>query len=74
MCAIIVIMLSRMKLSLPEIKRALLTVDDLLLSVDDLKAIARQIPTADEAKRIEEFGDTTQLAKADQYLKEVSTF
>ena len=79
-----------MKPSLPEIKRALLSIDDSVLSIDDLKAIARHLPTSEEVwflaqvepvrndkltlfqiKRIEEFGDAKQLAKADQYLKEV---
>lgn len=41
-------MLSRMKPSLAEIKRALLTIDDSVLSIDDLKAIARHVPTLDE--------------------------
>ncbi|THH12248.1 hypothetical protein EW145_g96 [Phellinidium pouzarii] len=68
----ILIMLSRIKLSLPDIKRALLTIDDSLLSVDDLKAIGKQIPSAEEMKRINEFGDAKQLAKADQYFKEAS--
>lgn len=42
------IMLSRIKMPLAEIKRALLEVDDKSLSVDDLRAIARHIPTSDE--------------------------
>ena len=41
-----VIMLSRMKPSLPEIKRALLSIDDSVLNIDDLKAIARHLPTS----------------------------
>ncbi|EJD01599.1 FH2-domain-containing protein [Fomitiporia mediterranea MF3/22] len=68
----ILIMLTRIKPSLADIKRALLTIDDSLLSVDDLKAISRHLPTTDEMKRIDEFGDVKQLAKADQYLKELS--
>ncbi|KAL5527808.1 hypothetical protein ACEPAG_6609 [Sanghuangporus baumii] len=67
----ILIMLSRMKPSLSEIKSALLAIDDSVLSVDDLKAIARHLPTSEEIKRIDEFGDVKQLAKADQYLKEI---
>ncbi|KAL5487624.1 hypothetical protein ACEPAI_5732 [Sanghuangporus weigelae] len=67
----ILIMLSRMKPSLSEIKSALLAIDDSVLSVDDLKAIARHLPTPEEIKRIDEFGDVKQLAKADQYLKEI---
>ncbi|KAL5507835.1 hypothetical protein ACEPAH_5453 [Sanghuangporus vaninii] len=67
----ILIMLSRMKPSLSEIKSALLAIDDSVLSVEDLKAIARHLPTSEEIKRIDEFGDVKQLAKADQYLKEI---
>lgn len=42
------IMLSRIKLGFPEIRKALLDVDDRKLSVDDLKAISRQLPTSEE--------------------------
>jgi hypothetical protein len=41
-------MLSRIKLPLVDIKRALLEVDDSSLSVDDLRSIARHLPTAEE--------------------------
>ena len=40
-------MLSRIKLDLPGIRRALLGMSD-VLSVDDLKAISKQLPTAEE--------------------------
>ena len=43
-------MLSRIKLPLPEIRRALLELDDDLLSVDDLKAIGKQLPTTEEVR------------------------
>lgn len=33
----------------PQIRKALLEVDDNKLSVDDLKAISKQLPTKDEA-------------------------
>jgi len=41
-------MLSRIKLDLEEIRRALLDVDDSKLTPDDLRAISRQLPTPDE--------------------------
>lgn len=41
-------MLSRIKLDLEEIKRALLDVDDSKLTPDDLRAISRQLPTPEE--------------------------
>jgi hypothetical protein len=43
-------MLSRIKLGLPEIRKALLDIDDEKLSVDDLKAIGRQLPTSEEVR------------------------
>jgi len=41
-------MLSRIKLDLEEIRRALLDVDDSKLTPDDLRAISRQLPTPEE--------------------------
>lgn len=41
-------MLARIKLPLPDIRKALQDVDDSQLSIDDLKAISRQLPTAEE--------------------------
>ena len=41
-------MLSRVKLDLGEIRRALLDVDDSKLTPDDLRAISRQLPTPEE--------------------------
>jgi diaphanous 1 len=41
-------MLSRIKMGFPEIRKALLDVDDHRLSIDDLKAISKQLPTPDE--------------------------
>lgn len=41
-------MLSRIKLDLEEIRRALLNVDDGKLTPDDLRAISRQLPTPEE--------------------------
>jgi diaphanous 1 len=43
-------MLSRIKLGYPEIRRALLDIDDQGLSIDDLMAISRQLPTSEEVR------------------------
>jgi diaphanous 1 len=64
-------MLSRIKLSAPDIRRALLSLDDERLSTDDLKAIGRQLPTTEEIVRLNDIGDVTRLAKADQFFVEV---
>lgn len=42
-------MLSRIKMNFPEIRKALLDLNDDKLSFDDLKAISKQLPTAEEA-------------------------
>jgi hypothetical protein len=42
------IMLSRIKLSFSDIRKALLEMDDHLLNIDNLKAISKQLPTSDE--------------------------
>lgn len=42
------IMLARIKLELPAIRRAILELDDEKLSTDELKAISKQLPTAEE--------------------------
>jgi hypothetical protein len=41
-------MLSRIKMGFPEIRQALLDIDDHRLSIDDLKAISKQLPTPEE--------------------------
>jgi len=64
-------MLSRIKLTPVDIRMALLKVDDEALSVDDLKAMGRQMPTAEEATRLKDFGDVSKLAKADQFFYQV---
>ena len=64
-------MLSRIKLTPVEIRMAILKVDDEALSVDDLKAMGRQMPTAEEAARLKDFGDVSKLAKADQFFYQV---
>ncbi|KAJ6572601.1 hypothetical protein B0H10DRAFT_2106751 [Mycena sp. CBHHK59/15] len=69
----IAIMLSRIKMGFPDIKKALLDLDDEKLSVDDLKAISKQLPTLEEVGRIQDFDDLTKLAKADQYFGQIMT-
>ncbi|KAJ4496810.1 formin homology 2 domain-containing protein [Lentinula lateritia] len=67
----IAIMLSRIKLKLPQIREALLKLDDEKLSTDDLRAISKQLPTSDEVMRIQDFNDVSKLAIADQYFAEI---
>jgi diaphanous 1 len=43
-------MLSRIKLPFPDIRKALLEIDDVKLTTDDLKAIGRQLPTLEEVR------------------------
>ncbi|KAI0034599.1 hypothetical protein K488DRAFT_83894, partial [Vararia minispora EC-137] len=69
----VAIMLSRIKLSAPDIRRALLSLDDERLTTDDLKAIGRQLPTTEEVARLSDFGDVSRLAKADQFFFEIMT-
>lgn len=44
-------MLSRIKMGLPDIRKALIDLDDEKLSIDDLRAIGKQLPTAEEVSR-----------------------
>ncbi|KAJ8455460.1 hypothetical protein ONZ51_g12454 [Trametes cubensis] len=69
----VAIMLSRIKIGLADIRKALLELDDSKLSIDDLRAIGRQLPTAEEMTRLKDFGDLNKLAKADQYFGHVMT-
>lgn len=41
-------MLAKIKLPLPDIKKALQELDDRVLSFDELKAIGKQLPTSEE--------------------------
>jgi len=50
LCFALAIMLSRIKLSYPEIRKALLDIDDQRLSIDDLIAISKQLPTSEEVR------------------------
>lgn len=42
-------MLSRFKMTPPEIRQALLSLDD-KMSIDDLKAISKQLPSPEEVR------------------------
>lgn len=66
-------MLSRIKLELPEISAALLAIDDQKLSIDQLKAISRQLPTAEEITHLKDFDDVSKLTKADQFFHQIMT-
>ena len=70
--ASVAIMLSRIKLTPADIRKALLEVDDKAFSVDNLNAMERQTPTAEEIARLKGFGDVSTLAKADQFFYQVS--
>ena len=48
-------MLARIKMSLPQIRDALLEVDDDKLSIDDLKAIGKQLPTTEEVNSVQKY-------------------
>ncbi|KAK7695397.1 hypothetical protein QCA50_000033 [Cerrena zonata] len=65
-------MLSRIKLSLPDIRTALLAIDD-RLTTDQLRAISKQLPTSEEITRIKDFEEVGKLAKADQYFSQIMT-
>lgn len=68
----VAILLSRIRLTFPQIRTALLDVDALSLTLDNLKAIRSCLPTADEMELVREYkGDFTTLSKADNFFKEV---
>jgi diaphanous 1 len=68
------IMLARLRLSPQRIKTAILECDEETLSVDDLAMLVRILPSVDEAERLRTFeGEITKLAKADSFLREIST-
>lgn len=67
------IMLSRIKLTFPDITKCILEINDEKLSVEDLRAISKQLPTIEEVVRIQDFDDISKLAKADQYFGEIIT-
>ncbi|KAF8743337.1 Diaphanous GTPase-binding Domain, partial [Rhizoctonia solani] len=67
----VAIMLKTLKLSPTAIREAILTVDDERLSAEDLVMISKQLPTTEEANRIQDFGDVGKLAEADRYFSEI---
>jgi hypothetical protein len=68
------IMLARLRMSPSKIVSAILSCDDDALSADDLAALARMLPTADEASRFTALDvDSAKLAKPDAFLRQLST-
>ncbi|SPO39803.1 related to Diaphanous protein homolog 1 [Pseudozyma flocculosa] len=68
----VAILLSRIKLPFPEIRAALLQMDENQLSVDNLKALKSCLPTTEEMEIIRDYdGDVSALGKADQFFKEM---
>jgi diaphanous 1 len=65
-------MLSSIKLAIPEIKLAVVELDDGKLTIDDLKAIGSWAPTADEIRQLSGKTDLAKLPKVDQYVAQVS--
>ena len=67
-------MLARLRLSPSKIVAAVLRCDDDVLSADDLAALARMLPTADEATRLSAPDiDVAKLAKPDAFLRQLCT-
>jgi hypothetical protein len=64
-------MLRRIKISIQDIREAILTVDDDKLSIDDLQFISKQLPTSEEAGRLKDYDEPSKLAIADRYFIEV---
>jgi diaphanous 1 len=67
-------MLKKIKVDIKEIRKAILEVDDEKLSVDDLHFISKQLPTAEEVVRLNDYGEPSKLAIADRYFCEVQPF
>ncbi|KAF9304280.1 hypothetical protein BGZ74_001919 [Mortierella antarctica] len=68
----IAIMLSRIKLTYPEIRIALMEILDHKLSIENLKAIKQYVPGGDEIEIIKEYdGDFESLGNAERFYKEV---
>ncbi|KAG0026570.1 hypothetical protein BGZ82_009398 [Podila clonocystis] len=68
----IAIMLSRIKLTYPEIRIALMEILDHKLSIENLKAIKQYVPGGDEIEIIKEYdGDFEGLGNAERFYKEV---
>ncbi|PWN26924.1 hypothetical protein BDZ90DRAFT_261174 [Jaminaea rosea] len=68
----IAIVLSRIKLTLPQLRHALHTVKGSRLTLDYLKALKQCVPTAEEAELVRNYsGSFSRLSKADQLFKEL---
>ncbi|KAF9932468.1 hypothetical protein FBU30_008171, partial [Linnemannia zychae] len=68
----IAIMLSRIKMTYPDIRIALLEILDDKLSIENLKAIKQYVPTGDEIELIKEFdGDFETLGPAEKFYREI---
>ncbi|KAF9996381.1 hypothetical protein BGZ65_008027 [Modicella reniformis] len=68
----IAIMLSRIKLSYPEIRMALLEILDEKLSIENLKAIKQYVPTSDEIELIKDYdGDFEGLGPAEKFYRQI---
>ncbi|KAF9184379.1 hypothetical protein BGZ50_003756 [Haplosporangium sp. Z 11] len=68
----IAIMLSRIKVSYPDIRIALMEILDDKLSIENLKAIKQYVPTSDEIEVIKEYdGDFDGLGNAEKFYREI---
>ncbi|KAI8360387.1 hypothetical protein B0O80DRAFT_203131 [Mortierella sp. GBAus27b] len=66
------IMLSRIKLSYPEMRLALLKILDADLSIENLKAIKQYVPTNDEVELIKDYdGDFEILGSAEKFYRQI---
>jgi len=65
-------MLARIKMPYPEIKQALLEIDDEKLTVENLRAIRQHVPTTEELELVKEYdGDMAMLGNPERYFKEI---
>ncbi|KAF9359313.1 hypothetical protein BGX26_012598 [Mortierella sp. AD094] len=68
----IAIMLSRIKLTYPEIRVALMEISDEKLTIENLKAIKQYVPTSDEIELVKEYdGDFESLGNAEKFYREI---
>ncbi|CAO1622300.1 unnamed protein product [Parajaminaea phylloscopi] len=68
----IAIVLSRIKMTLPQIRAALVEVKSSRLTLDHLKALKQCVPTPEEAEAVSAFsGNISTLSKADQLIREL---
>ncbi|KAJ7167543.1 formin homology 2 domain-containing protein [Mycena filopes] len=65
------VQVARIKISFPDIKKALIELDDEILSAELLVKIAEIQPTQEEISRLKDFDDLTKFAKPDQFLGEI---